>query len=64
MEQQNKNAIKHIIAFIGALSAFLLAYFFGSCTAGVTLGRANRIEQTVTNTADSVSLTTSFIPSK
>lgn len=31
-----------------------------SCTAGITVGRANKIEQSVTNSADSANLRSTF----
>lgn len=35
-----------------------------SCTAGITFGKSNRIEQTVTNIADSTSASFSIIPNR
>lgn len=37
---------------------------FCSCTAGITFGKSNRIEQTVTNQIDSTVTTFSIIPQR
>lgn len=50
------------LGLIGALISAAIAYC--SCTAGITIGKANRVEQTVTNIADSTSSTFSIIPNK
>lgn len=42
----------------------LFVLIVSSCTAGVTLGRANKIEQSVTNMVDSVKTTFSINPLK
>lgn len=35
-----------------------------SCTAGISIGKANRVEQTVTNMVDSTAVSFSIIPNK
>lgn len=50
------------LAFITAVISTILS--FCSCTAGITIGKSNRIEQTVTNSVDSTVTTFSLTPLK
>lgn len=53
------------IWWAGLIVALLSAAIsYCSCTAGITIGKSNRIEQTVTNQADSVVTTFSIIPNQ
>jgi hypothetical protein len=58
----SKKSILWWLGFIGALISAAIAYC--SCTAGISIGKSNRIEQTVTNIADSTSATFSILPNK
>lgn len=54
---------KKVLWWIGLLVAILTTIIsYCSCTAGISIGKANRVEQTVTNIADSTSATFSIIP--
>lgn len=54
---------KKILWWFGLIIAVLTAIIsYCSCTAGITIGKANRIEQTVTNMIDSTSTTFSILP--
>ena len=56
---------KKILWWFGLIIAVLTAIIsYCSCTAGVTIGRANRVEQTVTNMVDSTTASFSIIPNK
>ena len=56
---------KSVLWWLGLNVCILTAVIgFCSCTAGITVGKSNRIEQTVTNQADSVVTSFSIIPSK
>lgn len=56
---------KNLIWWFGLIIAFLTTIVsYCSCTAGITIGKANKIEQTVTNQADSVVTTFSILPNK
>lgn len=51
--------------WLGLIIAILTTIVsYCSCTAGITFGRSNRIEQTVTNIADSTSASFSIIPNR
>lgn len=50
------------LALIGAVISTIIS--FCSCTAGITIGKSNRIEQTVTNLLDSTITTFSLTPLK
>lgn len=56
---------KKILWWLGLLVAVLTTIIsYCSCTAGITIGKSNRIEQTVTNQVDSTVTTFSIVPSK
>lgn len=46
------------------LFGFVCLFLFSSCTAGISVGKANRVEQTVTNMIDSTKTTFSILPNK
>lgn len=49
--------------WVGLVIAVLTAIVsYCSCTAGISVGRANRVEQTVTNLIDSTAVSLSIIP--
>lgn len=51
--------------WLGLIIAILTTIVsYCSCTAGITFGKSNRIEQTVTNIADSTSASFSIIPNR
>lgn len=58
----NKSKILWWVGLIIAILTTIVSYC--SCTAGITFGKSNRIEQTVTNIADSTSATFSIFPNK
>lgn len=54
---------KKILWWLGLVVAVVSAIIsYCSCTAGITVGKANRIEQTVTNSLDSTVTTFSLTP--
>lgn len=54
---------KKILWWLGLVVAVISAIIsYCSCTAGITVGKANRIEQTVTNSLDSTVTTFSLTP--
>lgn len=54
---------KKILWWLGLVVAFVSAIIsYCSCTAGITVGKANRVEQTVTNSLDSTITTFSLTP--
>lgn len=54
---------KKILWWLGLVVAVISAIIsYCSCTAGITVGKANRIEQTVTNSFDSTVTTFSLTP--
>ena len=54
-----------ILWWFGLVVAILTAIIgYCSCTAGITIGKANRVEQTVTNMVDSTQTSFSIIPNK
>lgn len=56
---------KKILWWLGLVVAVLTTIIsYCSCTAGITIGKSNRIEQTVTNQVDSTITTFSIIPNK
>lgn len=57
-----KNKIIWWLGLVVAILTTIITYC--SCTAGITFGKSNRIEQTVTNIADSTSASFSIIPNK
>lgn len=57
--------MKKFLWWCGLIVAVLTAVIgYCSCTAGITIGKANRIEQTVTNSVDSTVTTFSLTPLK
>ena len=57
--------MKKFLWWCGFVIAVLTAIIsYCSCTAGITIGKANRIEQTVTNAVDSTVTTFSLTPLK
>ena len=57
--------MKKFLWWCGLVVAILTAVIsYCSCTAGITIGKANRIEQTVTNAVDSTVTTFSLTPLK
>ena len=55
--------MKKFLWWLGLLIAVLTAIItYCSCTAGITMGRANSITQTVTNSIDSTITTFSLSP--
>ena len=49
--------------WVGLVIAVLTAIVsYCSCTAGISVGRSNRVEQTVTNLIDSTAVSLSIIP--
>lgn len=57
--------MKKFLWWCGLIVAIMTAVIgYCSCTAGITIGRANRIEQTVTNSVDSTITTFSLTPLK
>ena len=55
--------MKKFLWWCGLIIAILTAVIsYCSCTAGITIGKANRIEQTVTNSVDSTVTTFSLTP--
>lgn len=57
--------MKKFLWWCGLVIAILTAVIsYCSCTAGITIGKANRIEQTVTNSVDSTVTTFSLTPLK
>ena len=57
-----KSKILWWLGLIVALISAAIAYC--SCTAGITIGRANSVTQTVTNSLDSTVTTFSLMPQK
>lgn len=57
-------SVKFWLGLVSALLAAAIAFLNQSCTAGISVGKANRVEQTVTNIADSTSASFSIIPNK
>lgn len=57
-------SLKFWLGFLAALLAAAVGFLNSSCTAGVSIGKSNRVEQTVTNIADSTSASFSIIPNK
>lgn len=56
---------KKLLWWLGLLVALLTTIItYCSCTAGITFGKSNRIEQTVTNQFDSTVTTFSIIPQR
>ena len=56
---------KKVLWWIGLIIAILTTIFsYCSCTAGISIGKANRVEQTVTNMVDSTAVSFSIIPNK
>lgn len=56
---------KKLLWWLGLVIAILTTIVtYCSCTAGITFGKSNRIEQTVTNNVDSVITSFSIIPNK
>lgn len=56
---------KRVLWWLGLFVAILTTIIsYCSCTAGITVGKANRIEQTVTNQLDSTVTTFSLTPLK
>lgn len=54
-----------ILWWLGLVVCVLTAIIgYCSCTAGITIGKSNRIEQTVTNAVDSTITTFSIVPQK
>lgn len=54
---------KKILWWLGLVVAVVSAIIsYCSCTAGITVGKANRVEQTVTNSLDSTITTFSLTP--
>ena len=60
--KMNKAKFLYYLGMIAAVISALISYC--SCTAGISIGKANRVEQTVTNIADSTSASFSIIPNK
>lgn len=57
--------MKKFLWWCGLVIAILTAVIsYCSCTAGITIGKANRIDQTVTNSVDSTVTTFSLTPLK
>lgn len=56
----SKNKVLWWLGLVIAVLSCIIGYC--SCTAGITIGKANRVEQTVTNIADSTSATFSILP--
>lgn len=55
--------MKKFLWWIGLVICILSAIVgYCSCTAGISVGRANRVEQTVTNMIDSTQTSFSIIP--
>lgn len=56
---------KKVLWWLGLVVAILTTIIsYCSCTAGITIGKANRVEQTVTNIADSTQTSFSILPNK
>lgn len=56
---------KKLLWWLGLVVAILTTIIsYCSCTAGITIGKANRVEQTVTNAVDSTVTTFSLTPLK
>lgn len=56
---------KKVLWWLGLVVAILTTIItYCSCTAGITIGKANRVEQTVTNSLDSTVTTFSLTPLK
>ena len=56
---------KKVLWWIGLIIAILTTIVsYCSCTAGISIGKANRVEQTVTNMVDSTAVSFSIIPNK
>lgn len=54
-----------ILWWLGLVIAVLTTIVsYCSCTAGISIGKANRVEQTVTNMVDSTAVSFSIIPNK
>lgn len=58
----NKSKILWWVGLIIAVLTTIVGYC--SCTAGISIGKSNRVEQTVTNIADSTAVSFSIIPNK
>lgn len=50
------------LGFIVAIITAIIGYC--SCTAGISVGKSNRVEQTVTNMVDSTVTSFSIVPNK
>lgn len=56
--------MKKFLWWCGLVIAILTAVItYCSCTAGISVGKANRVEQTVTNMIDSTVTSFSIVPS-
>lgn len=56
---------KKILWWFGLVVAVLTTIIsYCSCTAGISIGKSNRVEQTVTNMVDSTAVSLSIIPNK
>lgn len=56
---------KKVLWWLGLIIAILTTIVsYCSCTAGISIGKANRVEQTVTNMVDSTAVSFSIIPNK
>lgn len=58
----NKSKIIRWVGLIIAVLTTIVTYC--SCTAGISIGKSNRVEQTVTNMVDSTAVSFSIIPNK
>lgn len=56
----NKSNFLWWLGLVIAVLTVIVSYC--SCTAGISIGRANRVEQTVTNLIDSTAVSLSIIP--
>ena len=57
--------MKKFLWWLGLVIAILTAIVsYCSCTAGISVGRSNRVEQSVTNMIDSTVTNFSIIPNK
>ena len=56
---------KKVLWWLGLIIAILTTIVsYCSCTAGISIGKSNRVEQTVTNMVDSTAVSFSIIPNK
>lgn len=58
----NKAKILWWVGLVIAVLTTIVSYC--SCTAGISIGKSNRVEQTVTNMVDSTAVSFSIIPNK